>query len=331
LVATPLGPETQGLICGYRFSGEGTGVPVDLASALAWLESGESGFVWLHFNLSDVGAVPWMRRHLEVPHEFYDALREGSRSTRIDNAKEALVAVVNDVAFEFVFEPSQIETLWVCAGPRLALTARVHALRTIDRLREDVKKGQRFASSIAFLNHLMHDQGDVLARIVREATNKVDVIEDRMLQGRVQNRRAELGTLRRVLVRLQRLLAPEPGAMFRLLRLPPPWVGAPDVEELRQSTEEFSLIIRDCHELQERIRLLQEEIAAQLDEQTNRNLFTLTVVTVLALPMNIVAGLMGMNVGGVPLAQDPHGFHFVVAVVAGVTALGAWLAFRKRD
>ena len=45
--------------------------------------------------------------------------------------------------------------------------------------------------------------------------------------------------------------------------------------------------------------MLQEEIAANLNEQSNRTLFTLTVVTVLALPINIIAGFFGMNVGGI--------------------------------
>ena len=60
--------------------------------------------------------------------------------------------------------------------------------------------------------------------------------------------------------------------------------------------------------LQERIKLLQEEIAAQVNENNNRSVFILTMVTVLALPINIVAGLLGMNVGGMPLAQHEHGF-----------------------
>ena len=52
--------------------------------------------------------------------------------------------------------------------------------------------------------------------------------------------------------------------------------------------------------LQERIKLLQEEIAAHVGEQNSRSLFVLTIVTVLALPINITTGLMGMNVGGIP-------------------------------
>jgi zinc transporter len=82
--------------------------------------------------------------------------------------------------------------------------------------------------------------------------------------------------------------------------------------------------------LQERIKLLQEEIATRISEQTNRSVFVLTTVTVLALPINMIAGLFGMNVGGVPLAQHSHGFWIVVALVIGFTAVAGWLAFRKR-
>jgi zinc transporter len=329
------GPDKGGLICGYLFRPDSAGEAIDLLQAVAWLHTdcvdADPGFVWLHFNLAHVGAEPWIKAHLDLAPEFFDALHEGSRSTRIEDAKDSLFAVINDVAFEFAFDPSQIETLWVHVGSRLAISARVHPLRSIDRLRQDVKGGCSFSSSVAFLNHLMRDQADVLVRIVREATLKVDSTEDSLLLGRMQNKRVELGRLRRVLVRLQRLLAPEPGALFRLLRLSPAWITAPDLEDLRQSTEEFTLVIRDLAELQERIRLLQEEIAAQLGEQTNRSLFTLTIVTVLALPINIVAGLLGMNVGGIPLADSPYGFAVVAVIVVSFTVLAVWFAFRRRD
>jgi zinc transporter len=168
-------------------------------------------------------------------------------------------------------------------------------------------------------------------RIVREATLRVDGVEDSLLQGRLTHKRSELGKLRRVLVRLQRLLAAEPGALFRLLRDPPRWIAEHDLDELRQATEEFSLVLRDLAALQERIKLLQEEMVAQVGEQTSRSVFTLTVVTVLALPINIIAGLLGMNVGGIPLAESAYGFLVVVLIVVTFTLVAGWLALRKRD
>ena len=89
-------------------------------------------------------------------------------------------------------------------------------------------------------------------------------------------------------------------------------------------------MLRDMQTLQDRIKLLQEEVAAAVNEDNSNSLFVLTVVTVLALPINILAGLFGMNVGGIPLAQHPHGFWIVVSLVAGFTIVAARLAFRKK-
>ena len=135
-----------------------------------------------------------------------------------------------------------------------------------------------------------------------------------------------------MLVRLQRLLAPEPAALFRLLSRPPNWIGDADVQGLRQAAEEFSAAIVDSGALIERVKLLQEELAALINEQTNRTLFVLTVVTVLALPINLITGLFGMNVGGIPFAQHDQGFFVIVGALVVLTTVLAYLAFgRHRD
>jgi len=88
-------------------------------------------------------------------------------------------------------------------------------------------------------------------------------------------------------------------------------------------------VLRDIGALQERIKLLQDESGARVAEENNRSLFILTMVTVLALPINLVSGLFGMNVGGVPFNQEPIGFWMVLGFIAAVTALIGWLAVRR--
>ena len=265
---TPLtstyGADSTGLICGFHFGVgvDGTGDPLDTRRALQWLAQDVAvtgaggGFVWLHFNLAHSGTEKWLRDNLQLSDVFHESLKVGSQSTRVELDDDMLVAVVNDVHYDFAFEPTDISTMWLSVGPRLVVSARLQPLRSIDRLRNAVKKG----------------------------------------------------ALCRLLVRLQRLLAPEPAALFRLLKLPPDWMDAQDVEDLRQSTEEFNVVLSDMAALQERIKLLQEEIAGRVAEANNRSLYVLTIVTVLALPINIIAGLLGMNVGGIPLSASPHGF-----------------------
>jgi len=338
LAANSYGGDEAGLICGYLFDAmapEPARV-IGSAQAAAWLgEQGSnaiasSAYAWLHFNLSHAQAERWLLRHARLSDTFYETLHEGLPSTRIERADDSLIAVINDVHFEFSFEPSDISTLWISVGPRLVVTARTKPLRLVDALRTAVKAGDAPRSSTELLEHLLRAQADVLVKIVRGVTSRIDRIEDELLAGRLDHKRARLGVLRRLLVRLQRLLAPEPAALFRLLQGPPAWMAEPDAQELRGGAEEFSVVLRDMQALQERIKLLQEEIAANVNEDNNRSLFVLTVVTVLALPINILAGLFGMNVGGIPLAEDRHGFWIVVAIVASFTAVAAWAAFRKK-
>ena len=331
---SPYGADSSGLICGYRFGPDGLGLGIGADEAMDWLAGTDAaqGFVWLHFNLAHAAAAKWLRRQLPTADVFLEALQDGSRSTRVELDGDTLVAVVNDVRYDFGFDPSDISTLWLMVAPRLLVSVRVQPLRSLDRLRDAVNKGAAMRSSVELLVHLMRDQGDVLVNIVRTTTSRIDQIEDGLLSGRLQSRRANLGSLRRVLVRLQRLLAPEPAALFRLLQKPPGWIGQEDLQELRQSTEEFNMVLTDIAALQERIKLLQEEVAGRVAEENNRSLFVLTMVTVLALPINMIAGLLGMNVGGIPLAEHPLGFWIVVAVIATFTVGAAVLALRrKRD
>jgi zinc transporter len=245
----------------------------------------------------------------------------------VERDGDALVAVVNDVMFDFDFDAGDLSTLWICLDRGLVVTGRHQRLRSIDTLRTRIKRGETLQTPLQLLDFLLREQCEVLTDIVRQVTQRADEIEDRLLAGRPSVQRAALGSMRRLLVRLQRLMAPEPASLFRLLQHPPTWVNEDELQSLREVNEEFLVVLSDMASLQERIKLLQEEVAAAVSEATGRSLFMLTVMTVLALPINILAGLFGMNVGGVPLAQHPHGFWIIavlILVFGGIAA--AWVS-----
>ena len=335
-IETTYGSDKNGLVWAYVFDAGEAPKELDSESAARWLAqpatAGSEAFLWLHFSLSNASSERWMRQSLPLPETFYEAMKETVGSTRLEQAGDALIAVIHDLLFDSAFDSSSVSTAALCVTPRLVVSARLRPLRSVDRLRSEVRTGQTLRSAADLLAHLMRDQAQVLIDIVRQSTARVDVIEDTLLASRIVVSRGELSLLRRSLVRLQRLLAPEPAALFRLLSRPVAWISEPDLLNLRQAAEEFSASVADAAALTERVKLLQEELAARVDEQTSRTIFVLTLVTVLALPVNLVAGLFGMNVGGVPFAQHPHGFLLVIALLSAVTGVLAYLALgRRRD
>jgi zinc transporter len=322
-------------IWGYHFVPNQPGRPITSEEAVQFLTTDgppvPDEFLWLHFSLSNEASEPWLRRYLTLPETFYESLHSDVDSTHLEQDADALVARIHDVLFDFTFD-SPVATTSLCIKPHVTVSAHRRPWRSINQLREAVEAGQVFHSPIEVLSRLFRDQASVLVDIVRKATKRVDPLEQRLLAKRISVSRSELGSLRRMLVRLQRLLAPEPTAFFRLLSRPPGWITDEQLQNLQQSAEKFSAAISDTAALVERVKQLQEELAALVNEQTNRTLFVLTFVTVLALPINLVAGLFGMNVGGIPLAQRPYGFFLVVGPLLALTALLAYLGlFRRRD
>jgi zinc transporter len=79
--------------------------------------------------------------------------------------------------------------------------------------------------------------------------------------------------------------------------------------------------------LQDRARLIHEEIDTKLTAATNRTLHALTVMTALMAPPTIIVGAFGMNLKGIAFGEDPQGFAIVCALTV-VAILGAFLALK---
>ena len=327
------GSDQGGPVWGYYFFPNQPAKSITSEAAVEFLTAPGPGvpseFLWLHFSLSNAGSEPWLRKYLTLPDSFYESLHSDVDATHLEQEGDSLVARIHDVLFDFTFD-APVATTTLCVKPRVLVSAHARPWRSIEQLRTAVQGGQIFRSPIEILARLLRDQANVLVDIVRKAKKRMSPLEEQLLAKRVFVSRSELGSLRRMLVRLQRLLAPEPAAFFRLLSRPPDWISPDQLQNLQQAAERFSNAIGDTAALVERVKQLQEELAALVSEQTNRTLFVLTMVTVLALPINLVASLFGMNVGGIPLNQHPYGFFLVLSPLLLLTSSLAYWAFVRR-
>jgi zinc transporter len=327
------GPDQGGPIWGYHFVPNQPAQSITSEQAVQFLTAPgpcpPNEFLWLHFSLSNAGSEAWLKKYLTLPDSFYESLGSDVDATHLEQEGDSLVARIHDVLFDFTFDVP-VATTTFCLNRGGVVRAHARPWRSIDQLRAAVQSGQIFRSPIEILARLLRDQANVLVDIVRKAKKRIGPLEEQLLAKRVFVSRSELGSLRRMLVRLQRLLAPEPAAFFRLLNRPPDWISQDELQNLQQAAEKFSSAVSDTTSLVERVKQLQEELAALVSEQTNRTLFLLTMVTVLALPINLVAGLFGMNVGGIPLNQHPYGFFLVLSPLLLLTGLLAYWAFVRR-
>ncbi|HEV7767914.1 MAG TPA: CorA family divalent cation transporter [Thermoanaerobaculia bacterium] len=97
----------------------------------------------------------------------------------------------------------------------------------------------------------------------------------------------------------------------------------------RRALQRLDAVGHDLDLVQVRARLLQEETVAHVGEATNRNIYFLSVVTALLLPISVITGVFGMNVGGLPFLQSESGFAWTMSLM-GATLVATIFILRWR-
>ena len=82
--------------------------------------------------------------------------------------------------------------------------------------------------------------------------------------------------------------------------------------------------------VQERARLLQEEITRRTGEATNHNLYIVSLLTAIFLPITLITGIFGMNVGGLPWVEKDGGFLWVLGIMLVTAATSLVLLHWRR-
>jgi zinc transporter len=325
--------DTGGLICGFRLHADAP------AEALHWdvgagangeLPEADERPLWLHFNFADTRADRWIAECEHIPPAARELLLENDPRIRLEPLGNGLAGVLGDLHHDFEINPEGLGVLRIYIGEQLVVSGRDHPLESSNRLRRELRAGESVGSSLMWLTHLVHQMAETFGAAVHDLNHTVEDTEDRILNERFTEEGKALGRVRRLLARLRRHLGANRQALLHARARLPRWARDEDVTQLRLAIERLDAVAQDLDSVQERARLLQEEIASRIGEQTNRNVYVLSIVTAVMLPITLVSGIFGMNVGGLPWLQDPSGFDWTVAlmlIVGGATL--ALLRWRK--
>lgn len=317
----------HGLICCFLLRPQGAFEILDWNDAAEAFNSAQFP-IWLHFNLCDTRALKWISANKRIPEEARELLLSSDPRIHMEVVEKGLMSVIGDLHYEFDTDPDALGAIRMYVDQSCLITGRRHSLKAIDRLRLDLIDGAYIETPIQLVVHLVENLTELFATVVEDRSDAVDDIEDLILKETFQEQRSELGRVRRLLARLHRQLRANRLALFRLLARLPSWCSD-DKADLQQNVERLEGVVQDLELVQERARLLQEEIAGRLEEAVNRNLYVLSTVTTVFLPITLISGIFGMNVGGLPLTRDNFGFGWVI--FAMVLTIGVTLLILQRQ
>jgi zinc transporter len=86
--------------------------------------------------------------------------------------------------------------------------------------------------------------------------------------------------------------------------------------------------VEDLDSGRERASIVQDELTTRLSEKMNRNMYVLSVIAGIFLPLSLLTGLLGINVGGIPGDKWPWAFT-VVTIGLFVVGFVEYFLFRR--
>jgi len=314
-----------GLVWAFRLHNDGSAEPLPIDVPI---EFSHDGRLWLHFNLTDARARQWaaalaippVARELLLSHDNYQQLHT------IDNC---VYGVFSDLVRDIDNATEETGFLRFAMTERLLISGRHQALCAVDATRRVLESGHRVANVAALLEKIVDEVADTMDRMADRIGNEIDNVEERILAGEARSEmRSGLGRSRRTCVRLHRQLAGLRVLFHRLEQKSSDHLSPELRLQAGRLAQRLDGLDHDIVELRERSRLLEEEIHFKMEEESNRHLHTLSVVTTLLLPPTLVTGIFGMNTKGLPLTDVESGFLWAAALMVGVAGL-AYLVMRR--
>jgi magnesium transporter len=269
--------------------------PDDLDEALA----DKDGLLWLDLVEEPPQSCERLMRekfHFH-PLAIDDALQE-THVPKIDDWGAYLYLVLHAVIFDLqADDPIQTLELDTFLGRNYVVTYQAHALTTVERVWTLCQRDRRYLEKQP--PYLMYKLADELVADYMPVAQQIDDIVDQIEDSVFANpRSADLETifsLKRSLLSLRRILAPQREVLNKLARGDFPVMTAEDRVFFRDVYDHLVRLYDISESLRDLVGSALDTYLSVVNNRMNDVMKTLTLITTLFMPLTFVVGFFGMN------------------------------------
>ncbi len=306
----------------WIFDGSGKAVSLDSDDFASWIPAGSEGqFAWQHLRLEAPGTAPLLRAG-GLDEFVIDALTADETRPRCTVHGDGVILNLRGVNLQEGQPPEDMISvrLWLTENKIIGVWRR--PLDAVADMLAAIDRGQAPKSPGDFVARLALRLADRAEPAITDLNERVDDLEEALLEANAEISRSELAAIRRSSIVLRRYLVPQRDALTTLEIEDVPWLQAHDRSRLREASERIYRIGEDLAAVRERVQIIHDQLMDERAERMNNRMLVLSVVSAVFLPLGLVAGVLGINVGGIPGAESPHAFWVVCALLV---ALGGML------
>ncbi|MCB1830373.1 MAG: zinc transporter ZntB [Chromatiaceae bacterium] len=318
----------DGLLNAYLLDGKGGGRQMEWSDIRNWTP--EQGALWVHLDFTKQGTHQWLEQESGLDPLIAEALIADETRPRCAAIDGGLLLSLRGVNSNPGSEPEDMVSVRLfCTGERVISTRRRQLLSITD-LVEALERGdgpRTLGDLTAILAERLIER---MISVINELEERIDDMEENIIMEAGQESRGNILDLRREIIMLRRYIAPQRDAMNKLSTVDAAWLGKKNRHQLRESSDTITRHVEDLDSARDRASVAYEELSSRLSEQMNSRMYVLSLVAGLFLPLGFLTGLLGVNVGGIPLADNPWGFLEVVVFLTFLVVVQVVVFRRKK-
>ncbi len=327
-------PNADAFLFGFDFLPDGSVRKVDWGNFKPTAACPGDGWRWLHFNRLAPETREWLESSSDLSEAVIAALLQTESRPRCAPYEDGLLLNLRGINHNPGAEPEDMISVRIWATQNLVLSMRSYPVKAVHDVRDGIGLDVP-GTPAALLARIASRLVDYIDPVVEQLKDEVDEFEEIMLSEDGQLTPRALAEFRRTILLLRRYVQPQTEAMTalqreaRMRREGAPGFDDDDQVLLRDTTDHIMRIAEELDSVRERAGVIQDQVAGQRQEEVNKRLLALSIVSAIFLPLSFVTGLLGMNLAGIPFHEQTWSFGAVVTVTT-VLGLGVVVFLKWR-
>ena len=314
-------------ICAYARNGDGSGT--GLTEEALRSAGAESKPAWVHLSARSASARQWLAQDAELPDStLVDALLAEDTRPRMLPRESGLLLILRGVNLNENAEPEDMVSIRIWIETHRFISVQLRNLRGVAEMQELLQSGTGPTDINDLLTTFIEGSIKRLAPVMGDLTEGIEDIEEQILQMQLAGLREQIISIRRKTSIFNRFLLPQKDIVGRLIEIPELKLTKNLKQRLQESHNDMTRFVEDLQTMRERAHSIQNEVANILTERLNRNTYVFSIIASIFLPLSFLTGLLGINVLGIPGADDPRAFLFFCGILVAIMATQI-LVFRK--
>ncbi|HWK27981.1 MAG TPA: magnesium transporter CorA family protein [Solirubrobacter sp.] len=293
------------------------------------------GLRWINIERPRSLEQRWLEEHFEFHHLDLEDVRSRNQRPKVDEYDDYLFIVLHFPRYDKTVSRLNAAEVDMFVGPDYLITLPNEPLQTIDYLFERCRSNEELRESLFskgpgyLLYKIVDDCVDASFPMLGKIGNKLERIEEEIFEGRSDDVVRDISNAKQEIINFRKIVRPQRIAFRDLERNKARYI-AEDLDiyfdDLIDGSERAWDMLENYKEVVEGLEATNE---SQIAHRANETFRVLTAISLIFLPLTLIASLFGMNVH-LPWEQSPHAFWIIIGAMAAiVVALAA--VFRRRE